>query len=112
MFSLGAMASRIGRPSPPGSGIRTSSPRWSTFSPANTCRMTVSVSRILVTGRANGTPCSPSITCGPELPNPNRNRPSLSSARVSAVIAIAVGVLVPNWRTPEPSSTRLVRAAR
>ena len=70
------------------------------------------VSRIRASGRANGTPCSPSITCGPEAPRPSRNRPPDRFDSVIAVCAIVTGVRVPSWMMPEPSRIVSVRAAR
>ena len=83
-----------------------------TFSPANTLRTTCTVSRIRASGWANGMPCSPSSTWGPEAPRPSRNLPPDRCASVIAVCAIVTGERVPSWRTPEPSSIRSVRAAR
>lgn len=74
--------------------------------------MISTVSRIRVSGLANGTPCRPSITCGPDGPRPSANRPPDRSASVSAACAIATGVRVPSWTMPEPSRIRSVRAAR
>lgn len=82
------------------------------FSPAKALRMICTVSRIRVSGRANGTPCSPSITCGPDGPSPSANRPPDISARVSAACASATGVRTPSCMIPEPSRIRSVRAAR
>ena len=70
------------------------------------------VSRIRAIGRANGTPCRPSITCGPDAPSPSANRPPDMFDSVIAVCAIATGVRVPSWMMPDPSSIRSVRAAR
>lgn len=81
-------------------------------SPAQAARTTSIVSRSRVSGRANGTPCRPSITCGPDAPRPSRNRPCDMSCRVSAAWATATGERVPTWITPEPSRIRSVRAAR
>src|SRR6201989_1450376 len=63
-------------------------------------------------GWPNETPCSPSITWGPDTPRPSRNRPPDRWASVIAVCAIVTGERVPIWITPEPSSIRSVRAAR
>jgi hypothetical protein len=83
-----------------------------TFSPANTLRTIWTVSRIRASGWAKGTPCSPSMTCGPETPRPSRNRPSDRWASVIAVCAIRTGERVPTWMTAEPSRMVVVRAAR
>lgn len=52
-------------------------------------------SRSRVSGWANATPCRPSITRGPEVPNPSTNRPCDKFDRVIAAWAIATGVRVP-----------------
>ena len=57
-------------------------------------------------GRLNETPCRPSITCGPEAPNPSRNRPPDRLDSVIAVWATATGDRVPTCKTPEPNSIR------
>ncbi len=82
------------------------------FSPANTARAISTVSRIRASGWANGTPCRPSITWGPETPSPSRNLPPDRWASVIAVCAIVTGERVPTWITPEPSSIVWVCAAR
>lgn len=53
------------------------------------------VSEARASGRSNETPCRPSITCGPETPNPSRNRPFDRLASVIAVWAIRTGERVP-----------------
>jgi len=45
---------------------------------------------------AEGLPCQPSTTWGPETPSPRRNRPPESASRVIAVIAVAAGVRPPS----------------
>src|SRR5439155_20139813 len=49
-------------------------------------------SRVRSRGLPNGTPCQPSLTWGPELPSPRRNRPRVRWSSVIAVIAVAAGV--------------------
>ena len=83
-----------------------------TLSPVNTLRTIWTVSRIRASGWANGTPCSPSRTWGPETPRPSRNRPPDRWASVIAVCAITTGERVPTWMTADPSSIVSVRAAR
>ncbi len=106
------MDSRIGLASPPGSGIVNSRPANETTFPRAASRTISTVSRIRASGWPNGTPCSPSITCGPEAPRPSRNRPLEMFDKVIAARAMAIGVRVPSWMIPEPSSMRSVRAAR
>jgi hypothetical protein len=104
--------SRIGLASPPGRGIVNSAPVNEIFSPVAASRTISTVSRIRVSGRPNATPCSPSITCGPDVPRPSRNRPPEMFDKVIAARAMATGVRVPSWMIPDPSSMRSVRAAR
>jgi len=104
--------SRIGRASLPGNGTAYSRPVNETRSPDAASRTISTVSRIRVSGRPNGTPCSPSITWGPEAPRPSRNRPPEMFDSVIAARAMAIGVRVPSWMIPDPSSIREVRAAR
>ncbi len=65
-----------------------------------------------VIGRANGTPCSPSMTWGPDAPNPSRNRPSETLANVIEVCTVMAALRTPSWKIPDPSSIRSVLAAR
>jgi len=53
------------------------------------------VSEMRASGRLNETPCRPSITCGPEAPNPSRNRPFERLDSVIAVWATTTGDRVP-----------------
>jgi hypothetical protein len=109
---LPAIDNRSALPSLSGSGSRTCSPSALMRSPANARRITSSVSRIRASGCANGTPCSPSMTCGPDVPSPSANRLPDIAANVSAVWAVIAGERTPSWNTPEPSSIREVRDAR
>jgi hypothetical protein len=86
-------------------------PAYVILPPSNAWRTISTVSRIRCTGRPNGTPCKPSMTCGPEGPSPSRNRPSDRLDRVIALWAMATGVRVPTCMIAEPSSIRWVRAA-
>lgn len=68
-------------------------------------------SRVRACGRPNGTPCQPSITCGPDGPMPQRKRLPLSAWRLSAVIAAQVGVRAGICMMLVPALIRLVRAS-
>ena len=75
------------RPEPPFSSDRgrlKTRPSWVTLSPDHTLRQISMTSRVMASGLVNGTPCQPSITCGPDEPRPRTKRPS---DRVSMVIA-------------------------
>ena len=104
--SSGRSDRRRALPSPPGSGRRTCSPSRTSFSPASALRTTSMVSRIRVSGRANGTPWRPSITWGPDAPRPRLNRPSVIRWRVRAVMAVLAADRAPTWNTPEPNVIR------
>ena len=67
-------------------------------------------SRVRPSGAANGTPCQPSLTCGPETPRPRRNRPPERVSIVAAVIAVVAGVRAGICITAAPRSIRSVRA--
>ena len=69
------------------------------------------ISFMRCTGRSNRTPCQPSITCGPLVPSPSRNRPPESDCSVIAVMPTSAGVREPAWMMPEPSLIVFVRAA-
>ena len=69
------------------------------------------VSRVRCTGRSNGTPCQPSITCGPLAPIPRIIRPSDNVWTPWAVIASIAGVRAPSWAIPVASRSRSVTAA-
>ena len=69
------------------------------------------VSRVRCTGRSNGTPCQPSITCGPLAPIPRISRPSDTAWTPCAVIASIAGVRAPSWAMPVASRSRSVTAA-
>ena len=65
-------------------------------------------SRVRASGLENGAPYQPSTTCGPLTPMPSTTRPPVRWSRVSACIAIDVG-LRPDICTIEvPRRTRLV----
>ena len=49
-------------------------------------------SRVRKSGLPNGTPCQPSMTCGPDGPIPHRKRLPDIACKVIAVIAAQVGV--------------------
>ena len=70
------------------------------------------VSRVRASGASKLTPCQPSMTCGPLVPIPSRNRPPDSCCMDMADIASIAGVLAPSWAIPVPSAIRSVRAAR
>jgi len=57
-----------------------------------TSRTMAMYSRVRASGLANGCPYQPSTTCGPLTPIPRTTRPLLRWSRVSACIAIEVGV--------------------
>ena len=69
-------------------------------------------SRSRLNGRPNGTPCSPSTTCGPLTPSPRMNLSFDIAARFRAVIAIIDGTRVLIWAIPVPSRMRSVWPAR
>ncbi|GGS28196.1 hypothetical protein GCM10010171_21380 [Actinokineospora fastidiosa] len=60
---------------------------------------------------SNFTPYQPSDTCGPDTPNPNRNRPPDNASNVAAVIAAIVGRRAGICRIALPTSIRSVCAA-
>jgi hypothetical protein len=78
---------------------------------ASALRTIAMYSLVRASGLANGTPCQPSDTCGPDTPRPSRNRPSDSASRLAAVIAVIVGVRPGIWNTAEPTWIRSVTAA-
>ena len=70
--------------------------------------MMSTTSRVRASGLENGWPYQPSTTCGPLTPMPSTTRPPVRWSRVSACIAIEVG-LRPDICTIEvPRRTRLV----
>ena len=76
-------------------------------------RRTISTySRVRASGRANGTPCQPSDTCGPDRPRPSRKRPPESASSVAAVIAVIAGLRAGICMSPAPRSMRSVTALR
>jgi hypothetical protein len=54
--------------------------------------MIVMYSRVRASGLPKGTPCQPSITCGPDGPMPHKKRLPESACKVIAVIAAQAGV--------------------
>ena len=69
------------------------------------------VSLVLRTGREKPTPCQPSITCGPLVPMPSRNRPPDMCCRLIADMASIAGVRAPSCAMPVARRTRRVLAA-
>ena len=65
-------------------------------------------SRVRASGLANGWPYQPSTTCGPLTPMPSTTRPPVRWSRVSACIAMEVGVRPDICTIEVPSRTRLV----
>ena len=70
------------------------------------------VSLVRRTGRSNRTPCHPSMTCGPLVPIPSRNRPPESAWSDIADMASTAGVRAPSCTMPVPSRMVDVDAAR
>ena len=70
------------------------------------------VSRVIPSGELNRTPCQPSMTWGPLVPSPSRNRPPDSACIDIADIASSAGVRAPTCAIPVASRIRLVFAAR
>ncbi len=68
-------------------------------------------SRVRASGLPNGTPCQPSMTCGPDGPMPQRNRPPESACKVIAVIAAKAGVRAGICMMLVPALRRVVRAS-
>jgi hypothetical protein len=81
-------------------------------SPAKARRTISIVSRMRPSGWANGTPCKPSITWGPDAPRPRMNLLPEMRASVRAVIAVMAGVRAPSCMIPDASWMRSVRPAR
>jgi hypothetical protein len=50
------------------------------------------ISRARPIGASYGTPCQPSMTCGPDAPKPSMNRPPDTKSSPAAVIASSAGV--------------------
>lgn len=74
--------------------------------------MTSTYSRVAVSGLfGNGRPYQSSTTRGPDSPRPSIIRPPERWSRVSACIAVAVGVRAAICATAVPSLMRLVWAA-
>src|SRR5215472_6655008 len=70
------------------------------------------VSLVTAIGASKLTPCQPSITCGPLVPMPSRNRPPESSCNDIADIASMAGLRAPSWAIADPSAMRSVCPAR
>src|SRR5258705_9247612 len=67
-------------------------------------------SRVRPNGLPNGTPCQPSMTCGPDGPTPHRKRLPDMACKVIAVIAAQAGVRAGICRMLVPALIRSVRA--
>ena len=104
------MVSRSGLPAPPGSGSVKCSPAYSTASRRRAIRTISTYSRVRASGLAKGTPCHPSLTCGPETPSPRWKRPPESWSSVAAVIAVMAGVRAGICMMPAPSPIVVVLA--
>jgi hypothetical protein len=52
---------------------------------------------------ANGCPCQPSATTGPDEPIPSSTRPFERLSSVAAVIAVIAGERAGIWKIPAPS---------
>ena len=102
----------MARPGPSGRGSWYTSPSCTRRSPRATARTISIVSRVAPIGDVNRTPCQPSITCGPLVPMPSRNRPPDSDCSVIAVMASMAGVREPIWTIPEARPIVDVVAAR
>ncbi len=85
-------------------------PAYATDSRRRAIRTMSTYSRVRPSGAANGTPCQPSLTCGPLTPSPSRNRPPDSVSSVAAVIAVIAGVRAGICMTAAPRSMRSVSA--
>ena len=95
--------SRSALPGPSGSGSVWCSPAYRTCSRRSAIRTTSTYSRVRPSGEPNGTPCQPSLTCGPETPRPRRKRPPERVSSVAAVIAVIAGVRAGICMIPAPS---------
>ena len=60
-------------------------------------------SRVRASGLPNGTPCQPSITCGPDGPIPSTKRPPDISCSVIAVMAASAGERACIWTIAVPT---------
>jgi hypothetical protein len=69
-------------------------------------------SRVRLSGLLNPTPCQPSITWGPLVPIPRRNRPFEAPCIAIEVMPTSDGVRVPIWKIPVPSLIVEVCGAR
>ena len=68
-------------------------------------------SRVRASGLPNGTPCQPSITCGPDGPMPSTKRPPDISCRVMEVMAASAGERDCIWMMAVPTLMREVCAS-
>ena len=68
-------------------------------------------SRVFASGLPYGWPRQPSTTCGPESPNPSRNRPPLIRSSVAAVMAVIAGVRAGICMIADPPRIRSVCAS-
>ena len=59
-------------------------------------------SRVRASGWFDGWPYQPSTTCGPDTPSPRMSRPFDRWSRVTAAIAVAVGVRAAICTMPVP----------
>ena len=66
---------------------------------------------VRVSGLPYGSPCQPSITCGPDGPTPRRKRLFDMACSVAAVIAAQAGVRADICMMPVPALILLVRAS-
>jgi hypothetical protein len=66
--------------------------RGKTGRPATRLRVALRERQPGIPGQAQGTPCQPSITWGPDVPMPSVNRPPDTKLRPAAVIAVSAGV--------------------
>jgi hypothetical protein len=73
--------------------------------------MIVMYSRVRASGLPKGTPCQPSITCGPDGPMPHKKRLPESACKVIAVIAAQAGVRAGICIMAVPALMRLVCAS-
>ena len=95
-----------------GDAVRTFKSAFATFFAKKMIwRMIAVYSRVRANGLPNGTPCKPSITCGPDGPMPSRNRLPDNACNVIAVIAAQVGVRAGICMMLVPALIRVVRAS-
>jgi len=75
-----------------------------------TCLMMAMYSFVRCIGLPNGSPCQPSITCGPDGPTPQMKRLPDSACSDSTVIAAQAGVRADICIMPVPALIFVVRA--